>query len=170
MGPLTSAHENGPTVIPYISGAYPYGPNMAIRQYIIREKSNPYPVCIGPGTSYPVGDESFFWVQFSPPNATNRLYVPFASVLHEINPEYFTFISALRRCFFLGRCHGWLTLPAIAKKIENDESIFGLIIYRIKACRSIREFFCVTTRFIGYQFGRLEYRTKKIPVLPLLDD
>ena len=162
MGPLTSAHDNGPTPVPYVYGAYPYGPNMAIRRHLLKGISSPFPVHIGPGTSQPVGDESFFWAHFSPPNAHDRLYVPSASVFHEIRPENVAFFSALQRCFMLGRCHAWLALPAVAQRPEATESMLSSIMTRLKVCLTMHEFFCVTARFLGYLWGGQEYRSGRI--------
>jgi glycosyltransferase involved in cell wall biosynthesis len=163
MGPLTSAHDNGPSFVPYDYGTYPFGPNMAIRRNLLKGISSPFPVHIGPGTSQPVGDESFFFVQFSPPHADDRLFVPSASVFHEIQPKNVVFISALKRCFLLGRCHAWLALPPVARRREERESIPKLMADRLKTCQSIRELCCLSARFIGYRWGRRELRTGRLP-------
>lgn len=163
MGPLTSAHDNGSAFVPYGYGTYPFGPNMAIRRHLLKGVSSPFPVYIGPGTSQPVGDESFFLVQFSPAHADDRLFVPSASVFHETKPENVFFISSLKRCFLLGRCHAWLTLPPVARRPDELESVPKLIVDRLKTCQSIRELCCLSARFIGYRWGRHELRTGRIP-------
>lgn len=163
MGPLTSAHDLSADAVPYGYGAYPYGPNMAIRRHLIERIPNPFPVHIGPGTSQPVGDESFFFAQFSPPHYHDRLFVPSASVYHEIAPGNVSFLPAIKRCFLLGRCHAWLALPPVVRKPGQPESVFQTSLSRLKKCSSILEFFCLSARFIGYRQGQLELHAGRLP-------
>lgn len=163
MGPLTSAHDNGPAPVPYAYGAYPYGPNMAIRRNTLKKVVNPFAETIGPGTPQSVGDESFFWKHFSPASARDRLYVPLAAVFHEVESNNMAFFHAVRRCFLLGRCHAWLGLPAAAQEPNVNNCLAVLIKERIKKCRSLREFLCVSVRFMGFQWGKIELNKGKIP-------
>jgi len=126
---------------------------MAIRRRLLVGIDNPYPEHLGPGTDHPVGDESVFFLQFSPPGAKDRIYVAAARVFHEIEPENVAFYSALRRCFVAGRGHGQLRMPALSKTDGARPSIPRLILARLGTCGSVRELACISVRYIGYLSG-----------------
>ncbi len=153
MGLLTSAHKHGDTDTPYKYGQYPFGPNMAIRRHLLTGHEDPYPVHLGPGTDCPVGDESVFFMKFSPPAARDRIFVPSARVFHEVEQENINFHSAIRRCYIAGRGQSCLRLPALSKSPEVHSSTFGLILARTSSCKSFRELICISARYIGFLVG-----------------
>jgi glucosyl-dolichyl phosphate glucuronosyltransferase len=153
MGLLTSAHYHGDSDTIYSYGQYPFGPNMAIRGHLLTDLIAPYPELLGPGTKYPVGDESAFLMQFSPPNAQDRIFVPDARVYHNVEPENVVFTSALRRCFLAGYGQKYLKCPSLPEPSHETPSTFGLILARLHSCKSFPEFVCITARYIGYLIG-----------------
>lgn len=153
MGLLTSAHNHGDADTIYSFGQYPFGPNMAIRGNLLTGLNAPYPEHLGPGTKYPVGDESVFLMQFSPPNAQDRIFVPDARVYHNVEPENVVFTSALRRCFLAGYGQKYLKCPSLPEPSHETPSTFGLILARLHSCKSFPEFVCITARYIGYLIG-----------------
>ncbi|MFO7684764.1 MAG: glycosyltransferase family 2 protein [Desulfobacterales bacterium] len=159
MSLLTSAHNLGDSNRPYGYGEYPFGPNMAIRKHLLLEKTAPYPELMGPGTSMPTGDESGFLMQFSPPGRVDRLYVPAACVIHDVEPENVAFKTALIRCFQAGRAIGSLGLPPVAKLNPKTVSISRVTIDRLRSCGSPQELACITVRFLGYIRGRYQMRS-----------
>jgi hypothetical protein len=160
MGLLTSAHDKGCSPVTYGYAEYPFGPNMAVRRRLLACNVRLYPEDMGPGTEQPVGDETGFFLRISPPEAEDRLFVPLARVLHEVEPENVAFGSALVRCYQAGIAHGRLRLPAVARgALSEDQSppTAALIVQRLRSTRSVRELACITSRYLGYRRGcRLE--------------
>ena len=157
MGLLTSAHNHGESDTRYKYGQYPFGPNMAIRRHLLTGHEAPYPVHLGPGTDCPVGDESVFFMKFSPPAARDRIFVPSARVFHEVENENIKFHSAIRRCYIAGRGQGCLRLPALSESPEVHSSTFGLILARTSSCKSVRELICISARYIGFLVGSSKF-------------
>lgn len=156
MGLLTSAHDKGEIEVRYGHGDYPFGPNMAIRRSIVQRCEGRYPQHLGPGTDLPVGDETHFFMQFSPAAANDRLFVPSASVVHEVEVENVRFKSALLRCYQAGRAHGSLPGSPVGPGLSKGDSRIALIGQRVAACRSLREFVCVVVRYLGFMRERRE--------------
>ena len=154
MGLLTSAHNRGESNQRYGYGDYPFGPNMAIRQDLVAGMQAPYPEHMGPGTAQPIGDESRFFMQFSPPEAEDRLFVSSARVLHEVETENVAFKNALTRCFLVGRSSACLGLPPVTQNNSASTSTPIVTMDRVRSCRSMREFACITVRSLGYISGR----------------
>lgn len=161
MGLLTSAHHQGDVDTIYGFGQYPFGPNMAIRRYLLADIDSPYPEHLGPGSDLPVGDESIFLQKFSPPGARDRIYIPSAQVVHEVERENVAFSSALRRCFVAGRGHGQHVLPAISGVSDRRSPTFHLILARMASCRSFQEIACIITRYLGYLRGVVEGKARR---------
>lgn len=157
MGLLASEHRWSDREDPYPYGMYPFGPNMAIRRSLIARIESPYPESMGPGTAIPVGDEGAFLVPLSPPGATNRLFVPSARVLHEVEAANVTFGEALRRSYFAGlaKAGSGMLMAAPAPGGERPSFVRRLI-DQIRHCGSLREFACVGARQLGYRRGRKE--------------
>ena len=160
LGLLTSAHDKGDSPVTYGHAEYPFGPNMAVRRRLLGKGARLYPEDMGPGTRQPVGDEAGFFLRISPPEAKDRLFVPSARVLHEVEPENVAFGKALKRCYQAGIAHGRLRLPAVAGGWLPDDqspSTAALIVQRLRSTRSVRELACITSRYLGYRQGcRLE--------------
>jgi glucosyl-dolichyl phosphate glucuronosyltransferase len=157
MGLLTSAHDRGDAPATYGHGEYPFGPNMAVRRALLAHLDAPYPEEMGPGTRHPVGDETSFFLRISSPERKDRLFVPSARVLHEVEPENVAFGTALKRCYQAGIAHGRLGLSAVASGAEPNHgqpSTMRLISRRIKSARSLRELACIMSRYLGYRQGR----------------
>jgi glucosyl-dolichyl phosphate glucuronosyltransferase len=154
MGLLASAHNLGGSNIRYGWGGYPFGPNMAIRKNILAGMETPYPEHIGPGTALPTGDETGFFLQFSPPEAQDRLFVPSARVLHEVELENVAFKSAVKRCFLAGRASACLGMPAVNPRENGIASIPVVTMDRVRSCCSLQEFACITVRCLGYVYER----------------
>jgi len=157
MGLLTSAHNYGNSDIRYNYGQYPFGPNMAIRRHLLIVHEAPYPVHLGPGTDCPVGDESVFFMKFSPPAAKDRIFLPAARVFHEVEEDNINFHNAVRRCFIAGRGQGCMRLPVLSEQSEVHSSTFGLILARMSSCKSVRELICISARYIGFLVGSLKF-------------
>lgn len=156
MGLLTSAHDKADTPVTYGYAEYPFGPNMAVRRKLLGEIARPYPEDMGPGTRHPVGDETGFFLRISPPEAKDRLFVPAARVLHEVEPENVAFVSAVKRCYQAGIAHGRLRLPAVARGAlpeGQSSSTAALVFQRLRSTRSVRELACITSRYLGYCRG-----------------
>jgi hypothetical protein len=102
----------------------------------------------------PTGDESGFLMQFSPPSASDRLFVPAARVTHEVEAENVAFKTALTRCFLAGRAIGCLGLPPVARHAPQDVSTPVVVLERLRSCGSLQELACITMRFFGYINGR----------------
>ena len=151
---LTSAHNYQKEMF-YPYGQYPCGPNMSIRSQLIADFETPYPELLGPGTDCPVGDESAFFIKFSPPAARDRVFIPSAKVFHEVELENLTFLNALRRCFLSGLAHGQIQLPTLSLSPNTDTSILKLILARIRSCKSVRELICISVRYTGYIFAKV---------------
>lgn len=153
---LTCKHDIGNTDIRYGFHEYPFGPNMAVRKRCLSALNNPYPEYLGPGNNYPVGDEAAFFLLFSPPDAKDRMFVASACVVHEIEDENILFISAAKRCYLAGRTSGMLGFPIVSSHESKQTSTLSLILARLKTCRSFRELFCTSLRYLGYLQGRRE--------------
>jgi cellulose synthase/poly-beta-1,6-N-acetylglucosamine synthase-like glycosyltransferase len=154
MGLLTSAHDKAENEVRYGYGEYPFGPNMAIRRHLIANIEAPYPEHMGPGTGLPIGDESHFFMQFSPPEASDRLFVPSACVLHEVEVDNVAFKFAVKRCFLAGRVGARLGLPAVTQQNLGSNSTLMVALDRIRTCRTLREFACIGARYLGYISAR----------------
>lgn len=161
MGVLTSAHNLGDSDTFYAYGKYPYGPNMAIRRRLLHSLKSPYPVQLGPGTDFPVGDEAAFFLQFSPPNAKDRIYVATAKVFHEAEQQQLSFLGALQRCLISGQGSGKLQLPGMKETPNNYNSTYKLIIMRLATCKSLRELVCIIVRYIGFYQSSFRIRNSK---------
>jgi glycosyltransferase involved in cell wall biosynthesis len=161
MGLLTARHDKGERDTIYPSGEYPLGPNMAIRQEILNATARPYPEDMGPGTGQPVGDEVFFFMQFSPPEATDRLYIAGAVVTHEVEEENIKFPSALRRAWLAGRSRAWENMPS-DNSLTRIASAKQTILRRLQTCRSLRELACLSARYMGYRWGVRERRVQGV--------
>jgi hypothetical protein len=167
MGLLTSAHNRGESNQRYGYGDYPFGPNMAIRQDLVVGMQTPFPEHMGPGTVLPIGDESRFFMQFSPPEAEDRLFVSSARVLHEVEAENVSFKNALTRCFLAGRSSAHLGLPPVAQSNNGSTSPTIVTMDRVRSCSSIREFACITARCLGYINGRCRsHKARKFGLSP----
>lgn len=156
MGLLTSAHDKGDSPVTYGYAEYPFGPNMAVRRRLLAGNARLYPEDMGPGTDQPVGDETGFFLRISPPEAKDRLFVPSARVLHEVEPENVAFGKALKRCYQAGIAHGRLRLPAVASGAlpkGRPSSNAAVIFQRLRSTRSVRELACITSRYLGYRQG-----------------
>ena len=156
MGLLTSAHNKGCSPVTYGYAEYPFGPNMAVRRRLLAGNAGLYPEDMGPGTGQPVGDETGFFLRISPPEAKDRLFVPSARVLHEVEPENVAFGKALKRCYKAGIAHGRLRLPAVARGAlpeDQSASTAAVIVQRLRSTRSVRELACITSRYLGYCRG-----------------
>lgn len=166
MGLLTSEHRSGGGPDGrYGFGRYPYGPNLAVRRERLARTGVTYPETMGPGTPLPVGDESAFLMQLSPPEARDRCFLPEAVVHHEVEAENVRFATALRRSWAQGRAQGTVGIPAVeparAAGGEGREgpggrrkSFLRAVADRVAACRSVREFVCVVVRHLGYLSAR----------------
>lgn len=157
MGLLTSAHDKGGSPVTYGYAEYPFGPNMAVRRKLLADDVRLYPEDMGPGTEQPVGDETGFFLQISPPEAQDRLFVPSARVLHEVEPENVAFGKALKRCYQAGIASGRLRLPVVSKgAISNDQALStsAVILQRLRSTRSAQELACIISRYLGYRTGR----------------
>jgi glycosyltransferase involved in cell wall biosynthesis len=157
MGLLTARHDKGERDTVYPSGEYPLGPNMAIRRELLKSVPRRYPEDMGPGTGQPVGDEASFFMQFSPPEATDRLYIAGAVVTHEVEEENIKFPSALRRAWLAGRSRAWENMPSDSS-LTRIASAKQTILSRLQTCRSLRELACLTARYMGYRWGVRERR------------
>ncbi|MEX1257183.1 MAG: glycosyltransferase family 2 protein [Gemmatimonadota bacterium] len=155
MGLLTSEHDWTQEDAPYPFGAYPFGPNMAVRRTLIASAADPYPTDMGPGTSLPVGDESAFLRRFSDPVARDRFCLPRARVRHDVEAENVTLGSALRRSFQAGRANRWNRIPMyeVGSGTGPRLTLWGRVRRRISASRSVREFACLCARYLGYLTG-----------------
>ena len=156
MGLLTSAHKCGDTDVIYPYGQYPFGPNMAVRRHLLMGTDAPYPEHLGPGTKYPVGDESAFFLQFSSPGAGDRIFTPSAKVFHRIEPHNMTFNKVLHRCYVSGR--GSVHIPYSGSALFSDSrsSTWNLIFSRMKSSKSLRELICISARYCGYIISKIK--------------
>lgn len=160
---LTTRYDKGDQDQMYTYGEYPLGPNMAIRSRLLIGVPHPYPEDVGPGTRQPVGDETRFFWPLSPPDARDRIYIAGSCVQHTIEAENVAFWSALRRCFLSGRARGWLGVPPAKEILDGSTSTMSVIGNRLRACRSIRELACISSRYLGYRYGCRERRTGRSP-------
>jgi len=160
MGLLTSAHKHGETDVIYSYGQYPFGPNMAIRRHLLNGIDAPYPEHLGPGTKYPVGDESAFFLQFSSPGAQDRIFVSAAKVFHNVEQQNMTLRNVLQRSFIAGFGHVQIRWPESAECHSFHTSTLGLILARLSSCRSFRELACISVRYIGHLMGSVKFSTK----------
>lgn len=169
MGLLTTEHRPAKADVIYGYGRYPFGPNMAVRLERLRGLDRPYPEDMGPGTALPVGDESAFFLRFSPPEATDRRYLAAARVFHAVDDAHTGLGSALRRSLHQGRAQGRLGIPVVpadpnAGGPANAKSFARAALARIRACGSLRELLCVAVRHVGYlQGARLRRRAEPRP-------
>jgi glycosyltransferase involved in cell wall biosynthesis len=162
MGLLTSCHDKGKRNVHYGYSEYPFGPNMAVRRSCIDKLNKPYPEHLGPGTKLPVGDEATFLSQFSPPEATDRLFVASACVMHAVEAENVFFINAIKRCFLAGLVHGMLGIFNVSHDNNRPASTISLITQRLSVCRSLREIACISSRYFGYLQGSRIHRRKML--------
>lgn len=159
IGLLASKHDRGEKDIRYGFNEYPFGPNMAVRRNCIALVDKPYPEHLGPGTDIPVGDEPTFLSQFSPPNATNRMFIASARVMHEVEKENVSFHGAFIRCYLAGRAHGMLeSSHDVSDNHSSRTSTLKLIFKRLFACQSLRELSCISARYFGFLKGRREHQ------------
>ena len=159
MSLLACVHKRGESNRRYDFGDYPIGPNMAIRRKIVAKIDTPFPEHMGPGTLQPVGDENYFFMQFSPPEASDRLFVSSACVTHEVEEENVTFKHALKRCYLSGNAGGYLGSPMVSRHQGKSASTAMTTIDRLRTCSSPQELVCISVRFLGYIVGL--YRLKK---------
>lgn len=161
MGLLACKHDKGKYDVRYGFNEYPFGPNMAVRRQCIDQFNNPYPEYLGPGTRLPVGDEPTFLSRFSPPDATDRMFVAAACVMHEVEAENVNFYRAFQRCYLAGRAHGMLGISHVSPDLASSVSTLSLISQRLSVCRSLRELTCISARYLGYLQGHRTYRQKE---------
>ena len=161
MGLLACKHDRGNVDCRYGYNEYPFGPNMAVRRHCLTGYNNPYPEHLGPGSVFPVGDESAFFLLFSPPEATDRLFVARSCVIHEVEEENIMFFSAAKRCYLAGRANGMQGFEVYLPHESAHVSTKSLIFARLKTCRSLRELFCITVRYLGYRHGYYEFQKKR---------
>lgn len=159
MGLLTTEHRPAEADAIYGYGRYPFGPNMAVRLRRLSGLDQPYPEDMGPGTALPVGDESAFFLQFSPPEAKDRRYLAAARVFHAVDDAHTGLGSALRRSLQQGRAQGRLGIPVLpadpnAAGSADARSFARAALARIRACGSLRELLCVAVRHVSYLQGR----------------
>lgn len=153
---LTGEHDLGSSECQYRGGEYPFGPNMAVRYSRIKQYSHPYPENMGPGTSLPIGDETALFKRLEHRSGEAMIYAPGPVVKHEIEAENVRFISALKRCYTSGLATGFMGLAVSSDVVCGGAKtgIRGLIGRRLLQCRSSREFFCISARYLGYLRGR----------------
>lgn len=156
MGLLTSAHHFGPQDVIYPYGQYPFGPNMAIRRHLLEGFDAPYPDNLGPGTKYPVGDETAFFIQFSLPGALDRVFIPAAKVYHQVEAQNMIFRNLLRRCYISGRGYNNMKWMESNSHPGPYPSTLALILSRIGSCRSVQELICITARYMGYLIAKCQ--------------
>lgn len=161
QGMLTTEHDLGDQTRPYPPDMYPYGPNMAVRRSVVDACHMTWLSEFGPGTAIPLGDETGFLSQASPPTATNRLYVPSAVMEHHVNPSYFSFSVAVLRCY-----RGGIAAGKLGQKINNSKypSIGRRVWERAMGLRSARELVCVIVRAAGVLIGRLDFPPKDLQI------
>jgi len=152
---LSAEHDLGENYIPYPFNIFPFGPNMAVRKNSIIDIKDPWPVWIGPGTDFPLGDERAFFEQVCTAENKNCLYVPESIVWHTPETEQLSFPQALKRCFKGGIIRGKLDQISKAKSEYTKKNIIPLISKRLKSCKSYREFCCITLRAIGVFLGKV---------------
>lgn len=153
---LLSEHDYGEQDRPYPLGHYPIGPNMAVRRAAVSRRAARWNEALGPGTALPVGDESGFLAQLSPPEATDRLYVAAARVYHTVDGRYFPLPRALRRAFQIGLAAGRLSVhqpmtPEVASRVARG--LPSRVAERLCGLRSGRELACVLARAGGVLVG-----------------
>lgn len=151
-GILVSAHDLGEIKSIYGPGIYPYGPNMSVRRLAVQGIERPWPEYMGPGTSLPVGDEMVFVNRVSS-SEHDRLYSPTCVVEHRVTLPRNYYIKALRRCFQGGYAAGYYSKPETA--VGSGQGLFKTAHMRIRTCRSLREFFCIVSRAIGFFTGKI---------------
>lgn len=158
---LLSEHDLGAREIFYPHSRYPIGPNMAVRRSALSCYSSCWPVHLGPGTMVPLGDEQGFLRRISSWSSLDRLYVPTAIVEHIIDKEHVLFLNAFRRCFIGGLAAGYLNALFPCPAISSIQSI-KLAQLRLSTIRSLPEFACGMSRFLGVLMGRLYGLTSTI--------
>lgn len=149
---LLGRHDLGPVPRPYPVGQYPFGPNLAIPRAAVVSAGLRWPEHLGPGTRFPVGDESAFLSQLSALDAGDRCYVPDAVVYHRAEPAYFALGAALKRAFIAGMGAGGIVARAGGMR---DPQRASRVTDRIRGLRSFRELLCVGARALGVAWGRL---------------
>ena len=152
-GILSSEHDFGDKSFIYPPGKYPLGPNMAVRKRLVDHNNGAWPVNLGPGTELPLGDERGFLASLCTEKEIERLYVADSIVWHVPEEEQLQFFHAVKRCYQCGIVQGRLDMMNKASGV--DSALNGsLIVARLKTCRSIREFCCITIRALGVVIGR----------------
>ncbi len=144
----------------YGFGKYPIGPNMAVRRTALLAASARWPVNQGPGTSLPVGDESVFLSQISPPEDSSRLYLADAVVYHPIDDRYIGLKAAARRAYQGGYASGLLNAQ-LSDTDAGGSSANGRALHALRRLRSINEFVCSLTRAAGFYIGRGHGRQRR---------
>lgn len=151
-GILVSEHKPAVDAAYYLPNRYPYGPNMSVRRHIVAAVERPWPEHLGPGTDFPVGDETGFTRKLGV-LSHQRLFIPECVVEHHpVIPDQF-FIKAVRRCFIGGYVAGKYTCAEDGQ--VNQLPVRSLALSRLANCNSIREFCCVVSRAAGVGLGRL---------------
>jgi len=147
---LLCRHDLGTEKRRYPRGKYPIGPNMAVRRRALVKAGAAWPVEQGPGTRLPVGDESVFLSQISPPNEGDRIYIADAVVYHPIDKRYLSLAAAAKRAFQGGYACGLLDSPIVN---TADPKRAQRIYYAIRNIKSFGEFLCSATRAAGVMLG-----------------
>lgn len=157
---LLCRHDLGDRNMRYGFGKYPIGPNMAVRRTALLAASARWPVNQGPGTSLPVGDESVFLSQISPPEDSSRLYLADAVVYHPIDDRYIGLKAAARRAYQGGYASGLLNAQ-LSDTDAGGSSANGRALHALRRLRSINEFVCSLTRAAGFYIGRGHGRQRR---------
>lgn len=159
---LLCRHDLGTEKLRYPRGKYPIGPNMAVRRSALVKAGAAWPVDQGPGTRLPVGDESVFLSQISPPNERNRIYIADAIVYHPIDKRYLSLMAAAKRTFQGGYACGLLNAP-IVNTTDSDRT--KRIYDAIRNTKSLNEFICSTTRAAGVILGNINRKIINQPYI-----
>jgi hypothetical protein len=110
-----------------------------------------YPEDMGPGTRLPVGDEGGLLAQVSSPEAANRIYVASAVVAHDVKVDNVTFGAALQRSYAQGMAQARVRIAVVPPETGGPRpSLIRLVLTRIRASTSLREFLCTCARHAGY--------------------
>lgn len=144
---LTSEQDLGGEPQWYPENLYPVGPNLAVRRRLLQGAKHLWPVDLGPGTKIPLGDERRFLMQFSPPHARDRLYVPESVVRHTIAGRRLDFRSAVLRCFLGGYAAG--SFRSHDGRVVGTGSVAHHAWRRLRACGSAAEVVCNCARAFG---------------------
>ncbi len=152
---LASEQDLGEAIRWFDINQYPVGPNLAVRRRTLENWPYQWPVNLGPGTKLPLGDERAFLMQFSPPEARDRLYVPASMVRHNIVGRNLRMITAVSRCFLGGYAAGFVDRHLAPRAAKFDEQLPIHAWKRYRECTSTNELVCSIARAGGVLMGKL---------------